>query len=308
MFYNELIRVEDGAIISPMKRKTRVKLAKLRRAGKKVSIRLAGIATGATLIAISINTFMIPYGLLSGGVSGLSLMVNYLTGFPVYLGIFLINLPVFIWGLKELDHKFIIYSAAGTIVLVIVLPLSKPYIPVYGLDLFLASLFSGIVTGLGSGIVLKYGASTGGTDIISMIAKKKKNISVGATSFYCNIAVLLPSLYFFDLKIAMYTAISMWVGGKVIDAVIEGFNHNKSVMIISDKSPEIADRIMHEMRRGVTYLEGQGAYSGQPKLVISCVVSHYEIPRVKEIVHAIDKKAFIYITETVEVKGRGFTW
>lgn len=298
----------NGAIISAMKRKTKVKLARLRRAGKKVLVRLAGIATGAALIAISINAFIIPYGLLSGGVSGLSLMINYLTGFPVYLGIFLINLPIFLWGLKELDHQFIIYSAAGTIVLILVLPLSRPYIPVYELDLFLASLFSGISTGLGSGIVLKYGASTGGTDIISMIAKKKKNISVGATSFYCNIAVLLPSLYFFDLKIAMYTAISMWIGGKVIDTVIEGFNHNKSVMIISDRSAEIADRIIYDMHRGVTYLEGQGAYSGQPKHVISCVVSHYEIPRLNEIVHSIDKKAFIYVTETVEVKGRGFTW
>lgn len=294
--------------VNTMKRKTKVRLARLQRSGKKVLIRLAGIATGASLIAISINAFIIPYGLLSGGISGLALMTNYLTGFPVYLGIFLLNLPVFIWGLKELNHHFIIYSAAGTIVLIVVLPLSRPYIPVYELDLFLASLFSGLVTGLGSGIVLKYGASTGGTDIISMIAKKKKNISVGATSFYCNIAVLVPSLYFFDLKVAMYTAISMWVGGKVIDAVIEGFNHNKSVMIISDKSSEIADQIMIEMRRGVTYLEGLGAYSGQPKLVISCVVSHYEIPKLNEIVHSIDKKAFIYVTETVEVKGRGFTW
>jgi len=291
-----------------MKRKTRVKLARFRRAGKKVFIRLAGIATGAALIAISINAFIIPYGLLSGGVSGLALMTNYLTGFPVYLGIFLLNLPIFLWGLKELDHKLIIYSAAGTVVLIVVLPLSRAYIPLYELDVFLASLFSGVVSGLGSGIVFRYGASCGGTDIISMIAKKKKNISVGATAFYCNIAVLLPSLYFFDLKIAMYTAISMWVGGKVTDTVIEGFNHNKSVMIISDRSAEIADRIMNDMRRGVTYLEGQGAYSGQPKHVISCVVSHYEIPRVNEIVHSIDKKAFIYVTETVEVKGRGFTW
>jgi uncharacterized membrane-anchored protein YitT (DUF2179 family) len=100
----------------------------------------------------------------------------------------------------------------------------------------------------------------------------------------------------------------MWVGGKVTDAVIEGFNHNKSVMIISDKSSEIAGRIMNDLHRGVTYLEGQGAYSGQPKLVISCVVSHYEIPKLNEIVHSIDNKAFIYITETIEVNGKGFTW
>ncbi|MDD3853616.1 MAG: YitT family protein [Syntrophomonadaceae bacterium] len=291
-----------------MERKTRVKLGRLRKASTKTTMQLTGIAIGAALIAISINTFVIPYGLLSGGVSGLALIINYTSGFPAYLGILLLNIPIFLWGFKELDRRLIVFSAAGTAVLILVLPLSRPYIPVYDMDLFLASLFSGIINGLGSGIVFRYGASCGGTDIISMIVKKKKNISVGATSFYCNTAVLLPSLYFFDLKIAMYTAISMWVGGKVTDTVLQGFNHNKSVMIISDKSPEIASRIMNEMRRGVTYLEGQGAYSGQSKLVISCVISNYEIPRINEIVNSIDKKAFIFVTGTVEVTGRGFTW
>ena len=265
-----------------MKRKTKVKLARFRRAALDLAKRLSVIAIGASLIAVSFNAFVIPYGLLSGGVSGLALLGKYVFDFPVYLGILLLNIPIFLWGLKELDKRFMIYSAVGTIVLIVMLPLSKPFVPVRELDLFLACIFSGIGNGMGLGIVFRYGASTGGSDIASMIMKKKKNISIGATMFYFNAAVLVPSLYFFDLKIAMYTAISMWVGGKVLDTVIDGFNRHKSVMIVSDKSSEIAERIMRELNRGVTYLEGQGAFSGNAKLVINCVVSHYEIAKLNE--------------------------
>lgn len=272
-----------------------------------LSKRLLGIVIGSSMIAIAFNAFVIPYGLLSGGVSGLALMGNYLYGFPVYLGIFLLNIPIFLWGLKELDWKLIIYSAVGTLVVITLLPLSEPYIPVPKLDLFLASVFSGIVGGFGSGVIFKFGASTGGTDIAAMIMKKKKNISVGATAFSCNIVVLALSLFFFDLKIALYTAISMWVASRVTDSVIEGFNRNKSVTIISDKSQEIAEQIMKKMNRGVTFLEGHGAYTGESKRLINCVVGHYEIPKLKEIVLENDRNAFIFYTETVEVMGKGFT-
>jgi len=269
--------------------------------------KLAGIAIGASLIAVAFNAFVIPYSLLSGGVSGLALMGSYLYGFPVYLGIFLLNIPIFLWGLKELDWKLVIYSAVGTAVVIALLPLSAPYIPRPDLDLFLASVFSGIVGGFGSGVIFKLGASTGGTDIAAIIMKKKKNISVGATNFYCNIAVLALSLFFFDLKIALYTFISMWVGSRVTDSVIEGFNRNKTVTIISNKSQEIAERIMKEIDRGATFIDGQGAYTRESKRLINCVVGHYEIARLKEIVLEVDRDAFIFITETVEVMGRGFT-
>ncbi len=287
--------------------KTRTNFAGMLKAAFKLFKKLFGITIGAALIAVAFNAFVIPYGLLSGGVSGLALLGNYLYKFPVYLGIFILNIPIFLWGLKELQWKLILYSAVGTGVVIAALPLSAPYIPVPVLDLFLASVFSGVVGGFGSGIIFKMGASAGGTDIAAIIMKRKKNISVGATNFYCNIAVLALSLYFFDLKIALYTAISMWVGARVTDSVIEGFNRNKSVTIISDRSSEIAERIMKEVDRGVTYLEGHGAYTGEPKRLINCVVGHYEIAKLKEIVIDVDRDAFIFITETVEVMGKGFT-
>jgi uncharacterized membrane-anchored protein YitT (DUF2179 family) len=170
-------------------------------------------------------------------------------------------------------------------------------------DLFLAAVFSGVIGGIGEGIILKAGASTGGTDITSIIARNKWNISVGAFSFYCNLAIILVSLFFFDPRIALYTVVSMWVNGKATDLVIDGLNNNKSVTIISEESAAIAGRIMNEVSRGVTFLEGQGAYSGDPKKVITCVVNHYEIPKVREIVMDVDPRAFMFVTETVEVMG-----
>jgi uncharacterized membrane-anchored protein YitT (DUF2179 family) len=263
------------------------------------------IMAGAVIIAFSYNALVIPNGLLSGGVSGIALIGNYLLHIPFYIGVLVLNIPVFLFGLKELNWKFILYSLLGTAAMVIALPLTKPFTPVpnLGHDLFLAGVFSGVIGGIGEGLILKAGASTGGTDITSIIAKKRWNISVGAFSFYCNLIVILVSLFFFDPRIALYTIVSMWVNGKVTDRVIDGLDSNKSVTIISEQSVTIAARILNEISRGVTLLEGQGAYSGDPKKVINCVVNHYEIPKVKEIVLDLDPQAFMFVTETVEVMG-----
>ncbi len=269
--------------------------------------RLLAISAGAVIMAVVYNALVIPYGLLSGGVAGIALIGNYLLHIPFYLGVLVLNIPIFLLGMKELSWKFIMYSLIGTAAMVIALPLIKPYTPTPNVDLFLAAVFSGAVGGIGEGLILKYGASTGGTDILSIIAKKRWNLSVGAFSFYCNLIIILASFFLFNPRIVLYTIVSMWVSGKVIDLVIDGLNSNKSVMIISEHSGEIADRIMNEVSRGVTFLEGRGAYSGDPKKVINCVVNHFEIPKVKEIVLDVDSQAFMFVTETVEVTGQGFT-
>ncbi|MEG6520564.1 YitT family protein [Desulfotomaculum sp. 1211_IL3151] len=270
--------------------------------GKKI----LGVTAGAVIMAVAFNGLVIPYGLLSGGVGGLALMGNYLLDLPVALGIFFLNIPIFIWGLKELNKKLIIYSLLGTFIMVLALPLTKPYIKAPQIDLFLAAIYSGVVGGFGAGLVFRFGASTGGADIISMVMKKKKNIAIGTFLFYSNIAVLALFIFFFDLKIVMYTALSMWVSGKVTDFVIEGINRNKSVTIISDKSEVIAKRIIVELHRGVTLLDGQGGFSGSSKKVITCVVNNFEIGRLKEIVIRSDEFAFMFVTETAEVTGNGF--
>ncbi len=288
-----------------MKRIARANFDAIKRRTLPFIVKLLTIMAGAVIMAFTYNTLIIPNGLLSGGVSGIALIGAYLLHIPLYIGILVLNIPIFLLGLKELDWKFILYSLLGTAAMVVALPLTKPYIPVPNLDhdLFLAAVFSGVIGGIGEGIILKAGASTGGTDITSIIARKKWNISVGAFSFYCNLAIILVSLFFFDPRIALYTVVSMWVNGKATDLVIDGLNNNKSVTIISEESAAIAGRIMNEVSRGVTFLEGQGAYSGDPKKVITCVVNHYEIPKVREIVMDVDPRAFMFVTETVEVVG-----
>lgn len=268
--------------------------------------RLAMTFVGAMLSAVAINSIIIPHGLLSSGIGGLALVGNYLLNIPVYIGMLVMNIPIFLLGIKELSKSTIIYSLIGAAILIIALPLTKPFLPTPELDLILAAIFSGIVFGAGIGIVIKSGGSTGGSDILSMIAKQKKNISVGVFNFYFNLVVIILSLLFFPLNIALYTMVSIWVAGKMTDAVIEGLNRNKSVTIISEKSTAIAERILTELKRGVTYLEGYGAFSNRPVKVIDCVVNHYEIAKLKQIVYEIDEGAFMFVTETVEVTGLGF--
>lgn len=267
---------------------------------------LAGITLGAVLMAVAFNALVIPYHLLSGGVGGLALMANYLLDVPVFLGIILLNIPIFLWGLKELDRKFILFSIIGTAIMTAALPLTRPYTPTPDIDLFLAAIYAGVVGGIGAGIVFRFSASTGGADIISMVMKKKKNIGVGTFLFYANIAVLALFVFFFDLSIVMYTAISMWVSGKLTDFVIEGINRNKSVTIISDKNTTIARSIIKDLNRGVTLLDGHGGYSGSEKQVITCVVNNFEIGKLKQLVFSLDEGAFMFITEITDVTGKGF--
>lgn len=265
------------------------------------------ITIGSVIVAVAYNVLVVPYGLLSGGLTGIALIGNYLLNIPLPIGILILNIPVFILGLRELNLKFILYSLIGTLTMAAALPLTEPYISVPELDLFLAAVFSGVVSGIGGGIILRAGASAGGADIIAMIVKKKWNISIGACFFYFNVVVILMSLVLFELKIALYTIVSMWVLGAVTDKVLQGLSSYKSVTIISDENNKIAEQIMERLGRGITFLEGQGGYTGESKMVISCVVNNFEIPKVKEIVFQLDPSAFMFVSETAEVSGKGFT-
>ncbi len=265
------------------------------------------IIIGSVLMAVTYNALVIPNGLLSGGITGIALMGDYLLGIPLYIGIFVLNIPIFILGLKELDWKFLLYSLLGALATIFALPLTEPYVPIPQLDMFLAAVFSGVLIGIGGGIILKAGVSSGGTDILAIITKKKWNIPIGASSFYFNLIVILASLFLFDLKIALYTIISMWVCGKVTDKVLQGLSSYKSLVIISNQNDKIAVKIMENLGRGVTFLEGQGGYTRETKMVINCVVNQFEIPKVKDILLELDPQAFMFISETTEVTGKGFT-
>lgn len=273
---------------------------------KRVSLDLALTGAGALITAISINTFIIPYHLLSGGVTGLAIILNYLFHVPVSLMILLINIPIFWWGYREINRRFLLYSLAGTFALSALLAITKDSIQVPRVDMILAAIFGGALGGAGLGLIFRAGGSTGGADIVAVVLKKRKNLGLGEVSFYANLLVITVSLLFFPVNTALYTMISMFVLGKTVDSVITGLNTNKSVIIISERAAAISEQIIRELHRGVTFFAGHGAYSNTQKTVINCVISRFELARLKNIVVNIDPGAFMYVSDASEVLGKGF--
>lgn len=273
---------------------------------KRVTVNLLMISIGAFVVAVSFNTLIIPYHLITGGVSGLAIILNYLIKTPVSLMILLLNVPIFWWGYQEINQRFLFYSLAGTVALSAMLPVTRGLITVPQLDMVLAAIFGGVLNGVGLGLIFKFYGSTGGSDIIAVVLRKKKNLGLGEVTFYSNLIIIAISLMFFPIETGLYTIISMFVAGKVVDSVIIGLNTNKSVIIISEHATHIADQIINEMHRGVTFYAGHGAYLKMQKSVINCVISRFELARLKELVLSIDSNAFMYIFDASEVLGKGF--
>ncbi|WP_238492455.1 YitT family protein [Desulfotruncus alcoholivorax] len=274
---------------------------------KRAAVNLLMISIGAFIAAISINALVIPYHLITGGVSGLAIILKYVINTPVYIMILVLNVPIFWWGYREINKRFLFYSLAGTILLSAMLPITRNLITVPKLDMVLVAIFGGVLNGIGFGLIFKFQGSTGGTDIIAVVMRKKKNLGLGEVAFYSNLIIIVISLLFFPVETGLYTIISIFVAGKVVDSVITGLNTNKSVIIISEQTTHIADRIINEMHRGVTFFSGHGAYLKKQKSVLNCVINRFELARLKEIVLNIDPNAFMYISDASEVLGKGFT-
>ncbi len=263
--------------------------------------------TGMIIACIGINGFIRPAHLLSGGVAGISTAINYLTGVNVGLLTFLINIPIFILGFIYLEKDFCISSLINMILFSLLLGLTQNIggiIPVR--DILLQSVFGGILAGIGSGLVFRTKSSQGGTDIIGAILKFKKNIDMKDTTLTINILIVLVSAMLFGMDLALYTLIEMFLSASAMNFTKDAMNSQKSVMVISRESESIAGDIMNVLKRGVTFLEAEGAYTKERKRIIYCIVSSNEIPKIKEIALTYDKRSFISVNDVTEVKGRGF--
>jgi uncharacterized membrane-anchored protein YitT (DUF2179 family) len=272
-----------------------------------IAANLLTITAGALLMAISLNALLIPHGLLSGGVTGLALILFYLFKMPVFLSIIILNIPIFWWGAREINVQFILYSLTGTLALAVLLPVTHGLVPALQIDLILTAVFGGALSGAGLGLVFRGHGSTGGTDIVAFILRKKKSLGVGEVGFYSNLVIITVSLLFFPLNIGLYTVISMFVAGKMTDVVITGPNTSKSVIIVSKDPYRIGGRIMNELHRGVTFFAGIGAFTREEKAVVNCVANKFELARLKTIVTESDPNAFMYISDASEVLGKGFS-
>lgn len=265
------------------------------------------IISGAALGGIAFNVFLMPHKLLSGGVSGIALIMNYIFGFNPGVLVFVFNIPIFLAGYKFVDKEFIILSLIGmTAFSVFIDVFSFLKNIVYIDDVLLSCLYGGVLNGIGMGVVFRNRASQGGVDIVAVILKKYFSINLGTTSLMINIAVVAIGSYFYGIKLAMYTLVSMYVSSTVLDKVIKGFGSSKSIMIITDKEQQVADTIIQTLGRGVTYLEGEGAYTQNKKRVIYCIVTLNQLAKLKQIVRDTDRDAFMAVSDTSEVLGHGF--
>ena len=279
----------------------------IRRAGKRELIfGYLQILVGCVLGAAAYPAFLVPNNIAPGGLTGIATILNYLFRWPVGTVSLLLNIPLFIIGYRSMGRIFAFRSLIATVlfsVLIDVLPIR----PV-STDPLLGTLFGGVVLGVGLGLILRGGATTGGTDMIArMVHRKLPFISVGMFLFALDCLVVLGAAVAIGTEQALYAFISIYVCSKVIDAVMMGFGGNKACFIMSQRWERITARLMDEVGRGVTHLEARGAYSGKAQPVVLCVAARQEIMAVKRIIREEDEKAFLFITEAHEALGEGFS-
>ena len=256
---------------------------------------------GAAFVAAGLNMFLVPNEIIDGGIVGISIMASYLTNLPLGLFTFFLNIPFLFLAFKQLGKKFVVFSLFS----ITMLSLFVTFIPFKRIteDTILSCLFGGIIVGLGVGLILRNNGSLDGTEMIAVAYNKKIPMSVGATIMCINVFIYGSAIFIFGFDRAMYSLVTYFLISKAIDIVLEGIDEKRSIMIISNHADKIADNILHEFKRGVTFLDGQGAYSGDYKKIIYCIVTRLEITKLKEVVLAIDPKAFISISKVSEVEG-----
>ena len=261
------------------------------------------IALGSALCAVAINGILIPRHFLSGGFTGLALILHYiLPSLPLGGVYFLLNVPNYAFGWKYVGRRFFAYSVAGMFIFSAAIQGIHVALPVY--DQLLSSLLAGIIVGVGSGIVLKSLGSAGGTDILSVILVKLFSIRLGTTILAFNAIILGAAALLFTLEKALYTLIYLYISSHMVNLVVMGLSQRKAVFVISPQWKGISQRIMEDIQRGVTIIQGQGAFSGQEQHIIYTVISFRELPRLKRLVRAQDPDAFVVVSDTSEVIGK----
>lgn len=271
----------------------------------KLAKRIIFVPLGAMIVAVGLEIFLVPNNIIDGGVIGISILTSYLTNINLGILLVLFNLPFFVIGYKQIGKTFAITTLIGDIILGIGVALFHP-VPVLTDDPLLASVFGGMCLGVGVGLVIRHGGSLDGTEILAILFNKGTPFSVGEIVMFMNIFILGSAGFVFGWDHAMYSLIAYFIAYKTIDLTIEGLDQSKSVWIISDQHQEIGDAINARLGRGVTYLNGEGAYTGDEKKVIFTVITRLEEAKVKNIVEDKDESAFLAVGDIHDVKGGRF--
>ncbi len=268
---------------------------------------------GSLLIGISVNFFTAPNHMAPGGVTGIATLLNYLFGIPIGVMSFLINVPLMIVAFMYLGRHFSIYTLKSMTILSLCVDLVAKIMEMtgqigYSGDPLLASLMGGVITGAGLALVFMRGSTTGGLDIVMRLVKRKyPHISVGRILFAADACVLIASIVIYgNVESGLYGLVCIFANSRMLDTVLYGGDKGKSIMIVSEKYLEIAKAINNDVRRGVTMLSGQGAYSEKERKVVLCAVRDNQYPAVKRVVYGIDPNAFIIVNAATEILGTGF--
>jgi uncharacterized membrane-anchored protein YitT (DUF2179 family) len=261
------------------------------------------ISAGSVLCAVAVKGILVPKQFLAGGVTGLALLGHYVfPSLPIGFIYFLLNIPLFVIGWMFVGRRFFWYSLVGMIIFSIVIFWPYPVFPVE--DMILNALAAGIITGIGSGIILKSLGSAGGLDILSIILFKRFSIRPGTTVMAFHAILLLVALFRLPMERVLYTLIYFFINAYFVNLVVIGLSQRKAIMIISSRWKEISQQIMEKLQRGVTIVQGEGGYSRQQLHILYSVITLTELSRFKEIVGKIDPNAFVVVTETLEVMGK----
>lgn len=269
------------------------------------------MAVGCAVFSVAIAVFLEPSGIAPGGASGIAIILNVMTGFPTGTAILLINIPLLILGMIGVSREFAVRSVYATVFLSLMTDfVSFLYskIPVLTTDPFLCSVAGGVLTAVGMAFVFRHGGSTGGTDIVArLIRKKRRDVPTGKI-FLAVDSVIIAASAVFSRKIdsALYAAVALFVTTKVLDMLLYGTDEAKFLVIISSVPEKIAEGLLREIDCGVTYANGYGGYTGHDKKIILCAVKKHNYPRVKDMVNSIDPTAFMIVSSASEIYGEGY--
>jgi len=277
------------------------------------------IAIAASIQAVSLRIFFVPAHLASGGVTGISQLINHFTGWPIGLMILIGNIPLFALGWRFLGGQRFAMRTGFAILMYSTLTdllLKTPFFAAHGAamiliddlkgDIFLNSLYGAIISGFGYGLIYRARGTSGGSDILARILNNWRGIPMTQSYLIVDTAVILSAGLVFGWKLALYAMITLYVSGLVADTVLEGGTTARTAMIITAKAEEVSKRVISDLQRGVTYLEGTGAYTGASRPVLYCVIMRSEVVRLKTIVNEIDPDAFMVIGAAHEALGEGF--
>ena len=271
---------------------------------KTIAIETIGTTVGAFIMAVAT---LLPNQLSSGGFSGIATIFYYFLKIPMGTTILAFNIPLFLFAGYKLGKNFLLKSIVGTITFSISIDILDKLEPLTQ-DRFLACIYGGIIVGLGTAIILKSNSSTGGSDLVSYLVRKyNPNIRMSnVITIMDTVIVALNVLFFKEVEIGLYSAIAIYLMGKIIDIIFEGIYFTKLLFIISDRNQEIAEEIGEKVQKGTTGLFGKGMYTNENKLILMCAASRGDVSRVKQVAKKIDPKSFIIIANAREVVGLGF--